>query len=62
VALSTLDVTLEPQEPQEPLDLWADPSKPKSGSPKWMSDLALASLQGEGDVEKVSSDVRAFED
>ena len=62
VALSTLDVTGEPQEPEEPQDLWAVASKPEGGSVPLMSDLALASLQGESDVDKVSGDVRALED
>jgi hypothetical protein len=57
VALSTLDVAREPQEPEEPVDLWAVPSQPESGEVRWMSDLALASVQGESDLDKVSGDV-----
>jgi hypothetical protein len=56
VALSTLDVAQEPQEPEEAVDLWAAQSQPKNGSVTLMSDLALASLQGESDRDKVSGD------
>jgi hypothetical protein len=62
VALSTLDVTGEPEEPEEPLDLWAVTSKQEGGSVPLMSDLALASLKGESDADKVSGDVRALGD
>jgi hypothetical protein len=57
--MSTLDMA---GEPQEPLNLWAVPNQPESGSVALMSDLALASSQGEDDLDKVSSYVGAFDD
>jgi hypothetical protein len=62
-ALSTLDVADEPQDPQEPQDLWAVPTRPENNSAiPLMSDLAIASLQGESELDQVGANVPSFKD